>query len=443
MNDKGNIATVDEYLKLSKDDRKKALDEGRFQIPSKKLNPAEREKFDKYGWENSPKLEESAPAAAAVPEVKPEDKKPDVIPSAPATAADGKTPESAPAKVADQRFKSLEEAEKAFEERDKLVASQQEIINRLNSTSSANGRQVKELQGQLAAVQEKLKNLPAPAAKVEEFDLPDPPEPPDLDKFEDDGGVNSEEYQKARAKYDKEQANYLKKFKPILKSVSEIRKENQELKVQAEEFKSFRDQSLNEKAMEIARQSASEVDLITDELQKELGLATTVSWKNINDNLTTANDATVDPAVRELSKKFVDELPATDKANFKKLAKAVGLAFDFSSGVARKVMDIKSNKYRGSLLDEGFTFVDKPKDKADIDLELIRRKQEQQGASGIPPSAMGADENLHEAMNAEEKVKKLNDITEQLQDMQAKGQSIKKSSLYQELIKLRVELGYR
>ena len=435
MNDKGNIATVEEYLKLSVSDRKAALDENRFQIPTKKSNPVEREKWDRLYQKTLVEPENSAPETVADSTEKPVEKKPDAAPSAPEKVADGAAPGSAPEKVADRRFKTLEEAEKAYEEKEKLINSQQDIINKLNSTSSSNGRQVKELQKQLATVQEKIKNLPEPAPKAEELDLPDPPEPPDPEKFEEDGGVNSEDYQKARAKYDKEQVAYLKKIKPLFKSVSDVRKENEELKAEVQDFKRFKDASLTRDAEDVAKQSASEVDTATDELQKDFALTTTVPWRSINDQLRTANDATADPAVRELSKKFIDGLS--------KLAKAVGFAFDFSSPVPKKIMDIKSNRFRGTLLDEGFEFAKQPPSQSNIDLEALRLKQASQNSSGIPPSAMGADENLRSANTIAEKKKRLTELQDIWTSQQANNDytGFRKGPFYKEYMALKMELG--
>lgn len=438
-NDKGIIATVEEYLNLTVDERKKALDEKRFVIPTKKSNPSEREKWDRLYHKTLEEPEKSATEASAESLAKPDDKP---APVSSATSKLAAAPGSATEASAAPRFKSLEEAEKALGEKEKLINNQQEIINKLNNTSSANGRQVKALQAQLAEVNEKIKNLPKPEQKIEEIDFPDPPEPPNPNKYEEDGGVNSEEYQKAKATYDSEQAAYFKKFKPLIKSISEIRKENQELKVQVEDFKKFKDTSLTREAETMAQQKASEVDTVTDELQKELGLTTSVPWRMINGQLTVLRDS-ADLAVKEATKAWYGALPESDKTNFGKLAKAVGFAFDFSEGVPRKVADIKSNRFRGTLLDEGFEFAKQPQSQSDIDLEAIRLKQASRGVSGIPASSMGADENLRTYNSLEEKKKRYSELQGIWRGQQDSNDftSFRKGPFFKEYMELKRELG--
>jgi hypothetical protein len=95
------------------------------------------------------------------------------------------------------------------------------------------------------------------------------------------------------------------------------------------------------------------------------------------------------------------------------------------------------------LLDDGFTFAEKKATPSNVDLEALHRQHQQQGASGIPASTMGSDEDLRDSQTVEEKMKRLNDLTDQCEDMQANGQSIKNTPQYKEIQKLRVELGYQ
>jgi len=179
---------VEGFLRLSKEDRLKALDgklEGvTFKIP--KLGTPEREVYDN-GLNVDPV--ESAPGEQA---------------AAPATTeAAGSAPEAAAGTK--PKYETLEEALAA-------LAKAEEEKNEINSAASRHGRRAAELEAETARLRaelaEKNKKPPEPDPTV---DIPDAPEEPEIP--EDDNGTpdpfdpeylgKMKEYRKSRREWEK------------------------------------------------------------------------------------------------------------------------------------------------------------------------------------------------------------------------------------------------
>ena len=410
MEEKGEIANLQDFLKLSSEDRRDAIREGRYQVPLR--TTPERKEFDRLAFTDPPK--ETAPVTVADTQE----------PSA-------KEPASTPEPAVEIKFKTLEEAAKAAdeairkaEERDALILKQQEIINKINSTASGNGRKVAELERQLAEIG---KNAPPKEEVVTDLNIPEYPDPA---KYADDGGELSESYQK-------EVAKYLKSTAPLLKEIANLRKELSSVKPRIDEVTNYVAESKNNATNQAAKNVQDMINTTINELQKDLNLTTNYPWEKIDQNARILGDRNSSKEQKEAAQAFLNMVPDSDKNNFAKLGEAAKLAYDFSEPIAKPRFDIKSRQFRGVLEDNGFVLTEKPPEKPKIDLVDLHQKQTN-GTTGIDPARLGQDENLSGPTTTEEKTKRLRELLKIVHDNPSKD-----TNEYKEYIKLGSELGYR
>ena len=388
MNDKANIANMQEFTALSKEDRLAALKDGRF-IPPKRGTP-ERAEFEKQAFS----AQTTAPSAPAPAAEKPtvEAEKPAPIStegSAPAAAA--VSPAPVPATATEfLGFKTPDEAKKAFDDLKALTSKQAELINKLNSTASNLGRERANLQAQLEAVSKKITEKGAEAPV--EADIPEPPDPA---KFADQGGVVSDEYQAAVADYSKKLFAVIKDMRTTLK----------EVKPKLEQTERFVNESATATAQTKRAEATNVLNSTTTELQKTLFLETSVPWETINNQVLILQDVSSTPEAKAAAQGFINSLPKEDVEKFNKLHQAVSMAFDFSTGTPQARYDVKSHQFKGALIDAGFTIKAEP---GAVDLEKLHQTQQDKGISGLPPNQVGSDEPpLSTAITGKEKQDRL------------------------------------
>jgi hypothetical protein len=448
---KAKIATTKEFLALPKDERKKALQEGRFVTPAR--GTPERTEFDSKVFKD-PEPAPSAPPAQAAPAAAAQAKEPEkpapkpaeappVAATPPPSPAPASAPSSAPAPVkapvADfLGYKTPEEAKKAFDDMKALAAKQADLIAKLNSTATNLGRERAELQRQYDAVSVELKTKREAAAEnAAPVDVV-LPEPIDPEKYVEEGGVVSEKYQKALAAYNREMAKTMKtvieRNKTLEKDLSEIKPKLETSEKHFTESKVAAEQNARTEAFNKMNNTASE-------LQKNLGLATTVTWTTINDNVALLHDEKADPTVRKQAQEFINSLSPEDVGNFNKLRQAVNLAFDFSTGLPQVRFDLNSKQFKGALEDMGLTVKTEQPPAPSVDLERLHQQQTAQGVTGIPPQQVGGDENLsaQAPLTTQEKKERLAELNRMRQADPAAFQADTKK--WQEYKDLRVQFG--
>lgn len=446
----GKTATVEkikpeEFARLSMDDKKQAIQERRFRLP--KPGTPEWNEYEKAVNSPTPSGEskESAPVPPqAVPEEKPTPvaEKNEVPSSAPEPVAKPITPQADEAKKS--RFQSVDEAVKALEaletekkQREDLFNKQQEVINKLNGSAHNTTRQNAALKSELDKLNARIKEMEekSKTSEVQVEDIPDAPDPDDQ-KYADDGGVNSESYLKDLAAFNKKIVPHLRKMKAVPQNFEQVAKKADE----ALSMATFQHEMEAKREAELANK---EVDDAADELQSELGLTTSRSWKEINTQVKIANGIIpAAPEVAELAKQYIQALPKGDVDNFNRLSKAVNLAYDFTTPKPRPKYDRKSNAFKGLLIDEGFVI--NVAKKPEIDLVALHEKQKQEQArnnatAGIPPQMIGADENVASYNTDEEKAGRLRELTAM---RQSRGLSFDKDTkLFEEYARLREHFG--
>lgn len=438
----GEIKTVDELLKLPKEEQREAVKEGRFKAP--KLGTKERAEFDRV-WikgeaPSAPETPPSAPEKVAV-EGEPPVAKPPEPPKPPEKKGEPSQvpPESAPEKVAvEEEFditKLDPKAKKKFEEIQALLDKQQELNTRLSNTSTTNGRRVAELEAQLRDVGEKLAKKKDETPEVE-LEVPVPPDPA---QYADEGGVVSDKYLADRAKYDQDVAKYLK---AIGEDRKKLRTELNEVRGKADEASTYITDFRQTNIKTQADAAAQAFEASTDELQKMLGLETSKPWRIINQNVKILGDATAAPEAKEAAQAFINSLDKQDVGKFNKLYQAANLAFDLSTPVPKPRYDLKSHQFKGALIDAGFTVKDSVPPKApEVDLTKLHQEHQSQGVDGIPPEKIGSDEpSLSGVVTQAEKTARLKELENMRQANPVRFKENK--VLWDERLKLAAELGY-
>ncbi len=370
------------------------------------------------------------------PEAKPDGKKVEegapVVPPA-AVVEDKKVPE--PPK--DQWWKVLgyESEEKAAEAHKVLVetsARQQSIIDSLNAKEGKRGQDLKRLRDE----NEKLIKEMAAAkeASIPKIEKPQRPKRPDPKQFED--GALDEKYTAAFAQYEVDLDAYEQKNEVYLT------------------------ETITRKAVPPVVPPAKVIDNAPwerlwnneiPEFQKQHGLVTTVSIKQISDAYIA--EQSTDPAVKASASAFLKTVPPADLAAYDKVKSAVEVAYDFTSGIPEP-------KYRtiaGALFDHGLIGEGKPfnvvvpvrMNAAEESAARERERQKNQGYANPPPAAAMAsgDKNVGDMASVDQKTERLRMLTQSYNIALNKGVSARdqfeKSPEYQEYLNLGRELGYR
>jgi hypothetical protein len=438
---------VDDLLKLSKEDRLKAIKDGTAEIPSESKDPEGAKRWKEFYLSDPEKIpqKDSAPAPEAEP-LKEEKKEQTEPPKDDIKPKEEKPPE-APEPKPESRFKSLEEAEKAISEKESLINKQLESLSKLNQSSMANSQLVKKLEADLEALK-KAKKEEKVIEEIEIPELPEEPEAPDpTDNEKYPEGVYDDKFIEADAKYRKDLNSYRKikkehnvKLTDTLKKINEIRKEIEELKPQIEDVKKFKETSLTQRMREETERNISSRDSIIEEMQKNLGFETSVSWKRINDAALILNNEKADPEARNIADSLIKSLSEEDKKQYQNLVKAASVVFENDGRPRYKP---NSRLFRAALEDEGFNFKEEfKKESPSPEVDLTKVKQEKTAVSGIPPDKIGGDENIQDKTR-DEKLERLKEIGKILDEIQHKGGSVKKEApnIWAEREKLMADLG--
>jgi hypothetical protein len=359
-----------------------------------------------------------------------------VVPPA-AAAEDKKAPE--PPK--DQWWKVLgyESEEKAAEAHKVLVetaARQQSIIDSLNAKEGKRGQDLKRLRDE----NEKLiKDMEvAKAASAPKIEKPQRPKRPDPKQFED--GALDEKYTAAFAQYEVDLDAYEQKNEVYLT------------------------ETITRKAAPPVVPPAPVIDNAPweklwnndiPEFQKQHGLVTTVSIKQISDAYHAAHpsNANNNAAEKASANAFLKTVPPADLAAFEKVKDAVDVAYDFSSGVPEP----KYKTIAGALFDNGLIGEGKPFNTvvpvrmtaAEEAAARERERQKNQGSATPPPTAAMAsgDKNVGDMASVDQKTDRLKMLTQSYNVALNKGvkatEQFESSPEYQEYLNLGRELGYR
>jgi hypothetical protein len=422
MNESQGKLAIDDFLKLEKAERVKAIDDGRFSIPSLKADPEGRKKFDDLFLK--PPSQESAPISEA--EIKKEEEK--IIEQPPKI-------EEPVAEKPKGRFQSIEDAEREVKDKESLIDTQREALDKLRESSSKDRELADKLKRDLEEIGKKsVEKQP----EVEEVEIPETPEPPDVfDKVKYPEGAYDDNFIVEQNKYFKALSDYNKKIIKAVSQVKELRKQIKDFEPKIKEAHEFREASVAAKAKEESEKSKSETDSTIDQIQKDLGFSTKTPWKKINENALLAGNKDAAPEVRAAAQAFIKSLPKEELDNFNKLASAAGHALDggkpkFKPG---------SNLYRANLEDQGFVFV-KVEKKSEVDLTKVK-PETPSGVVGIPGDRMGADDDIKDKTKAEKKERYL-ELLMINEDCVKKRIRLKNQSplLYEEKMKLEQELGY-
>jgi hypothetical protein len=392
------ILAKEEFLKLSKADRLKAMKAGQFIAP--KEGSPEREEFNKLMFKEPAEVPppSSEPKPAPAPVTPPIEPKP------------GDTPPAPPAPPAEPPkdfggYPTMEAFVEAHNKQKTLLQQQQSIIDKINATNGKQGRELKTLQEQLADVTKKIKEQKPVELPDVEVVIPARPNPSDPDKYPD--GILDKKYQTDFDAYTaklEEAARYgltaSKANRELSKKVDAFGRELEETKSFIQENKVQRVNSESQTAWDGLSQSLNE-------FQKENGIAMTFSWTEINSRLLVAKDETATKEARDAAAAWINALPQADIENYKKLTPVVTTFADFSTGLPKpRFQSMKSHAFRGSLEDQGLTFQPVP--------PAQRPPAPQPPASGVTPlsasETSSAEPKLSDLQTGNEKQNRLREL---------------------------------
>jgi hypothetical protein len=407
---------IDAYLKLPVSERPAALADGRFSVPSRKLEPEAREKWDKFA-----NIEPESAVEKPAEEVKKVEEKP----------AEPK-PEAPVEPEKKSRFKSLEEAEAEFEKTEGLLKKSQAAIDAANAEAEIERKKFKEASEKLSRKVDEAK----PKEPEPDYEIPEAPDAPDVgDKEKYPEGAFDENYIKDNSAFTKAHSQWSKKTTETLKKLKDVAKKNRELEDRLAGVEKHKDESIARESRKVNEEIETETEKAVNQVQADLGLAMTCNWKQISSDATILRNEKATPEAKKAAQARIDLISDTDRAVYEKLAKAASLVLD--SGRPR--YKVGSNMYKAALMDGGFNFSEEKKPAPKVDLE---KPQPDKGISGISPDKIGSDDNFSE-LTKEEKHQKLLDIGRKYdEEARRTGNRMEKNSFYKERITLKKELGY-
>jgi hypothetical protein len=417
---------MDELLKLPIKDRVKAIDEGRFEIPSATKDPEGRKRWDEFGKREP----ESAPAKEAEkdPEVKPEPVE------EPKKDDKAEKPKS--------RFQSVEEAERELSAKDELIVNQNKAIaesktaiESLSAQASEFGKTAERLKAELDELKKSATSKQAD--KADDIEIPEPPEAPDSEDAEKyPEGLFDEKYLKDQRAFNKASAEWYKGTAKAFKQLSSLRKEIAEVKPKLQEIDDFKKTSIEERTRNETQRVANEIDAVIDQVQKDIGLKTSVPWKQIDSDARIVRDEKSPSEIKAAAAARIKALSNEDRQAFQKLVEASQAILEGG----RPRFKVGSETYRGALKDAGFSFVQPAKKKDEVDLTKVQH--EKPGVSGVPASVMGSDDSIKD-LSKNEKYDRLEELGKRCDEIQKRGLKVQvvAPDLWIERMKLRRELG--
>lgn len=395
----------DEFLKLSKSNKIKAMKTGAFVLPRE--GTADREEINKSIYSdpvsNPPPKE---------PEVKPEPPKVDVNPKPTENNAPPETPvtENAEPQNGIGGYKSTEDLLKAHEEQKSLLVKQQQIIDKINATNGNQGRKLSSLEKELEEVRKKIVEQ-NPAQEVD-VTIPDRPDPSDSNKYPD--GILDPKYQS-------DFGVYTSKLEEVAKSTYKTNKELLQKVDRFEgEFSEFKRNAQTDRAEKIRSKQQEEWDTLSStlsEFQQENGIRMSVPWVQINNNLLMMKNEQASPEDRKSAQAFINTLSPVDIENFKKLTPVVTTYADFSEGTPKpRFQNMKSRAFRGYLEDAGIVFTPPP-----ARTNPATPPQPSPGVSPLPASTSGSSEpKLSDMQTGHERIDRLRVLEDMRRNNNAK-----------------------
>jgi hypothetical protein len=332
-----------EFLALPKAERIQAMKTGNYVAPRE--GTPERAEFNKVMFQ-----EPAAPTPSPEPPKAPEQGIPPLKPT--------EEPPVPPAPAAEPPkdfggYPTLEAFTKAHNEQKALLQRQTEIIDRINATNGNQGRELANLKKQLADVNKKIEEKKTEAPPEPDVVIAGRPNLSDTEKYPD--GILDPKYQK-------DLDAYTASLESAARQGLSARKANQELSQKLDtmgkeftEIKEIVQQDRTSKAQSAEQTAWDNLSQSMNELQQEIGITMTVPWTKINSTLLILNDESASPEARQSAQAFINALPPSDIDNYKKLRPVVITYADFSTGIPKpRFANIKSNGFRGTLMDMGF-----------------------------------------------------------------------------------------
>lgn len=408
----------EEFLKLSKVERLAAMKDGRFTVPND--GTPESEEFRKLMFQD--------PASTTPPS--PEPKKEEPVPPTPEPK-----PTEPPAPPAEPPkdfggYPTMEEFVKAHEAQKTLLQRQTDIIDKINATNGTQGRKLKSLETQLAEVNKQIEEQKKEVQPEQEIVIPDRP---NLKDFED--GTLDPKYQQALDAYTAKLEEAAKTALSLSKANRELRQDVEKVKSDLNETRSFIDEDRLSKSKSVEQTAWDGLSQSLSEFQAETGIQMSVPWTQINGKLLVMKDESAPQEARTAAQAWINALPPTDIEAFKKLTPVVTTYADFSTGVPRpKFQSMKSNGFRGSLMDQGFVFQKPPAQRAPAP------QPPAPGVTPLPASATSSDEpKLSDLQTGQEKQHRLREL-DSMRKQNPKGFQ-GKAELLKEFNDLRVFFG--